>query len=97
MCSCADGSLRQEGHAQRQTSRHQTVESFDVEGVPSTLGAGEDSWSMFGEFVYRHHRFAQTTSVCTEQVIMPNFSEVHCRRETNKNQFRQLEESIIHD
>ena len=28
---CADGSLRPEGHAQRQTLRHQGVESFDEE------------------------------------------------------------------
>ena len=34
---CADGSSKQEGHAQRQTSRHR-VESVDVGGVPSTLG-----------------------------------------------------------
>ena len=36
----ADGSLRQEGHAQRQTSGHQRAESFDAgvkERVPSTL------------------------------------------------------------
>ena len=35
---CAEGSLRQEGHAQRQTFRHQRVESLDAGGVPSTLG-----------------------------------------------------------
>ena len=41
---CADGSLRQEGHLQRQTSRHQRVGSLNAGGVPSTLGeAGSDS------------------------------------------------------
>ena len=35
---CADGSLRQEGHAQHQTLRHQRVEGMDAGGVPSTLG-----------------------------------------------------------
>ena len=35
---CADGSLRQEGHAQRQSSRQRRVESFDAGGGPSTLG-----------------------------------------------------------
>ena len=35
---CADGSQRHEGHAQRQTLRHQRVESFCAGGVPSTLG-----------------------------------------------------------
>ena len=37
---CADGSLRHEGHAQRQTLRCQRVESFDVER--STLHYGEE-------------------------------------------------------
>ena len=35
---CTDFSLRQEGHAQRQTSRHQRVESLDAGGVPSSVG-----------------------------------------------------------
>ena len=35
---CADGSLGQEGHAQRQTLRHQRVERFDDEEVPPTVG-----------------------------------------------------------
>ena len=39
--SCADVSLKQEGHAQRETLRHQSVESFDA-GVPSTFGRGEE-------------------------------------------------------
>ena len=34
----ADGSRRQEGHAQRQTSHHRRVECFDAGGVPSALG-----------------------------------------------------------
>ena len=33
-CRCEDGPSRQEGHAQRQTRRHQRVESFDAGGVP---------------------------------------------------------------
>ena len=36
--SCADGSLRQGCHAQRQTLRHQRVERLDAGGVPSSLG-----------------------------------------------------------
>ena len=40
----ADGFLMLEGHARRQTLRHQRVESFEEGGVPSTLGeAGGDS------------------------------------------------------
>ena len=35
---CADGSLQQEGHAQRQTSRHQRVERFDGRRAYSSLG-----------------------------------------------------------
>ena len=37
MCLCGDGSLGQQGHAQRQALRHQRVGSFDVERVPSAL------------------------------------------------------------
>ena len=35
---CTGGSPRREGHAQRQTLRHQGVESFDAGRLPSTLG-----------------------------------------------------------
>ena len=35
---CTGGSLKQEGHTQRQTLRLQRVENFDAGGVPSTLG-----------------------------------------------------------
>ena len=38
ICPCADGSLKQEGHAQRQTFRLKRVESFDARRVRSTLG-----------------------------------------------------------
>ena len=52
MFLCADGSWKQEGHAQGLTLRHQRVESFDSGRVPSTLGgarrrhftAREKSW-----------------------------------------------------
>ena len=53
----ADGSLRQEGHAQRRTACYQRAESFDAERVPTTLGevkgdrlqsAGSDSWEEEG-------------------------------------------------
>ena len=35
---CANGSPNQKCHAPRQTLRHQSVESSDAGGVPSTLG-----------------------------------------------------------
>ena len=39
-CTClfADSSLKQEGHAQRQTLHHKGVESFDAGTEPSTFG-----------------------------------------------------------
>ena len=42
MSLCAGGSLRQQGHDQRKTSRHQRVERFDAERGPSTGEATGD-------------------------------------------------------
>ena len=38
---CADGSLRQEGHAQRQTERHHGGASFDAKGSTLNFARGE--------------------------------------------------------
>ena len=46
---CTDRFLRQEGHAQRRTSRHQRVESLDAERAPSSLGAVKGGVADFSE------------------------------------------------
>ena len=48
---CADGSLRQVNHAQRQTLHHQKVERFDARGAPSTLGGSDPLQIASGDFL----------------------------------------------
>ena len=65
MCLCADGSLGQQGHAQRQALRHQRVGSFDVERVPSALAEARVTLCR-----------AQGVALCKKQAELQTFMEL---------------------
>ena len=75
---CADASLRQEGRAQLQTSRHQSVESFDAEEYPQLWARRGDPLLIL--------KLGKISGVCVVNLIFAT-TLFHGRREASRNQF----------
>ena len=102
MFPCADGSPRQEGHAQRQTLR-QKVENFDAGGVPSictwrgvTLCSAQEGFLEYLWSVIHHHEVVPREQIArTEESSFPIPStQINVVRQTKTNLDKLVESSI---